>query len=121
MRIQSSVNNDTFTEQSDVAAVGADGQAATSTMGLTAQGLTAKQEQQIVQIIVELCGEPEIAQQPDIDLFQAGLLDSMAAIEMLVAFEELFGIEIGPTAIERDDLRSVNLIIERMRVFLQAS
>ena len=54
----------------------------------------------------------------DIDLFDAGLLDSMAAIELLVAIEEEFGVQIAPTAVDRDEMNTVNKIIHQIEVRL---
>ena len=54
----------------------------------------------------------------DIDLFAAGLLDSLAAIEVLVEIEERFGVDIAPTAVERSEMNTVNKIIEQIAVRL---
>ncbi|WP_324249687.1 phosphopantetheine-binding protein [Eggerthella lenta] len=53
-----------------------------------------------------------------IDLFEAGLLDSMGAIELLVGIESTFGIEIAPTAVEREEMNSVNKIIHQIEIRL---
>lgn len=49
-----------------------------------------------------------------IDLFDAGLLDSLVGIEVLVAIEEAFGVQIAPTEVERGDMNTVNKIIDRI-------
>lgn len=59
-----------------------------------------------------------VREERDIDLFDAGLLDSMAAIELLVAIEEEFGVQIAPTAVDRDEMNTVNKIIHQVEVRL---
>jgi D-alanine--poly(phosphoribitol) ligase subunit 2 len=68
-------------------------------------------EAQLLEMLVNICDEPSILEERDIDLFEAGLLDSMAAIELLVGIEDAFNIEIPPTAVEREEMNSVNKIV----------
>ncbi|MED9827203.1 MAG: phosphopantetheine-binding protein [Adlercreutzia sp.] len=49
-------------------------------------------------------------------MFEEGLLDSMAAIELLVAIETEFGVTIAPTAVEREEMNSVNKIIYQVQI-----
>ena len=42
----------------------------------------------------------------------------MAAIELLVAIEEDFGVQIAPTAVDRDEMNTVNKIIHQIEVRL---
>ncbi len=44
---------------------------------------------------------------PDTDLIESGLLDSMKLVELLVQIEQQFGLRIELEQIEIDDLRSV--------------
>ena len=47
---------------------------------------------------------------PDDDLWDSGLLDSYAIIEVVMAVEEVFGIEIPPEKMRRDNFASVAAI-----------
>jgi acyl carrier protein len=47
---------------------------------------------------------------PEEDLLKAGVLDSLALIQLLVHIEERFGVKISLDDLEIDDLRSVNSI-----------
>ena len=47
---------------------------------------------------------------PDADLLQAGLLDSIALIQLLVHMEESFVVKVSLDDLEIDDLRSVRSI-----------
>lgn len=75
-------------------------------------------DERMLEIIAEVCDDDVVCDERDIDLFAAGLLDSMAAIELLVAIEEEFGVEIAPTAVEREEMNSVNKIIAQVEARL---
>jgi D-alanine--poly(phosphoribitol) ligase subunit 2 len=70
--------------------------------------------ERVVELVVEISGEEEVAEERDIDLFEERILDSMAAIELLVALEDEFGVSIAPTELERDEMNTVNKIIARV-------
>ncbi len=72
------------------------------------------QEERLIALIEDICGDSIVRDERDMDLFDEGLFDSMAAIELLVAIEEEFGVLIAPTEVEREDMNTVNLIIARV-------
>ena len=69
---------------------------------------------QVVDLVVEISGEDEVADDRDVDLFEEEYLDSMAAIELLVAIKDEFGVSIAPTELERSEMNTVNKIIARV-------
>lgn len=71
-------------------------------------------DEKIVDLVVEISGEDEVADERDLDLFEERILDSMAAIELLVALKDEFGVSIAPTELERDEMNTVNKIIARV-------
>lgn len=71
-------------------------------------------EQQVLELIEEICGDDCVYEERDIDLFEEGLFDSMAAIEFLVAVEERFGVTIAPTELEREEMNTANKAIDRI-------
>ena len=75
--------------------------------------------ERMLDLIEEVCDEEVIREERDIDLFKAGLLDSMAAIELLVGIESEFGVVIAPTAVEREEMNSVNKIIHQVEIRVQ--
>ncbi len=75
-------------------------------------------EQRALDMLEEICEDEAVREERDIDLFDAGLLDSLAAIELLVAIEERFGVDIAPTAVERTEMNTVNKIIHQIEVRL---
>ena len=43
------------------------------------------------------------------------MLDSLTAIELLVALESNFGVSIAPTELEREEMNTLNKIVARTR------
>lgn len=75
-------------------------------------------EAEVLDMLEDICDDEGVREERDIDLFAAGLLDSLAAIEVLVEIEERFGVDIAPTAVERSEMNTVNKIIEQIAVRL---
>lgn len=62
----------------------------------------------IEKVLVDICGDTDVLKD-DIDLIEEGYLDSYAIIELFQALEDE-GIDISPTQIKKDDLRSLKSI-----------
>ena len=71
-------------------------------------------EEKMLDMLEEGCGDEEVRDHRDEDLFELGLLDSMAAVELLVDIEDEFDVSIAPTEVEREEMNTVNLIIEQV-------
>ena len=71
-------------------------------------------EEKMLDMLEEVCGDEEVRDHRDEDLFELGSLDSMAAVELLVDIEDEFGVSIAPTEVEREEMNTVNLIIEQV-------
>ena len=69
------------------------------------------QEATVIRLLTEACGTDEVSNERDIDLFEAGLLDSMAFTEVLVGLEDELGVRIAPTEVERDEVATVNRLL----------
>lgn len=67
-------------------------------------------EEKLLQIIVDLCEEEEVREDLDMDLFEEGLLDSLAMTELLIAIEEEFGVSLSPTEYDKSQLSTVHKI-----------
>ncbi len=70
--------------------------------------------QQIIDLVADITDEPDVANEPDLDLFEEEILDSMAAIELLVAIKDEFGVSIAPTELERSEMNTLNKIVARV-------
>lgn len=68
----------------------------------------------ILTMIEDICGDDVVWEERDIDLFEEGLFDSLAAIEFLVDLETEFGVSIAPTELEREEMNTPNKIIARV-------
>ena len=68
----------------------------------------------LVDTIADICGDDIVRERRDMDLFAEGLLDSMGAIELLVAIEADFGVSIAPTAVPRDEMNTTDKIVAQV-------
>lgn len=63
-------------------------------------------EEKIREIIAGICGvEPEEIQ-PELDLFEEGLLDSFGVIQLILALEETFSVSLEIENIQREQIAS---------------
>ncbi len=59
----------------------------------------------------EITGTDQVRLDPDLQLFELDLLDSLGMVELLVAISEEFGIDIAPAEIERAEWATPRRII----------
>lgn len=69
-------------------------------------------EEKVLKILIDVIGNDDIIEEKDIDLFEAGLLDSLGIIEVLLKIEEVFGLRLQPTDLEKKDMSTVNNLVE---------
>lgn len=69
-------------------------------------------EEQVLEILVDVCKDDIVKEDKDVNLFDTGLLDSLGVIELLVEIEEKLSISIEPTEVERSQIGTPNKIIE---------
>jgi len=81
-----------------------------------------RQIDEMVRGIHELLSEKLLVEvdSPEADLLQAGILDSLALIQLLVHLEERFGVKISLDELEVEDLRSVVSIARLVATLKQA-
>ena len=65
---------------------------------------------EVIEIIDELFME-DVSDMMDEDLFDAGVLDSMGTVELIVEIENRFDIRVPVTEVGRDDWNTANKII----------
>ncbi|KLU61637.1 D-alanine--poly(phosphoribitol) ligase subunit 2 [Peptococcaceae bacterium CEB3] len=56
----------------------------------------------ILTALTDICGTAEVANNPQLDLFARGLLDSFGLVELMLTIHEQLGLEIAPTEVERE-------------------
>ena len=65
---------------------------------------------QVIEIIDELFME-DVSDMMDEDLFDAGVLDSMGTVELIVELENRFNITVPVSELGRDDWNTANKIV----------
>ena len=66
---------------------------------------------EVIEIIDELFME-DVSDMMDEDLFDAGVLDSMGTVELIVELESRFDIRVPVSEFARDDWNTANKIVE---------
>lgn len=54
-------------------------------------------------VLAEVTETDRVRSEPDLPLFDSGLLDSLATVTLISRLSEEFGIDISPAEFERDD------------------
>ena len=57
---------------------------------------------EVMDILVEVCQDEVVKENPDIELFQTGLLDSFGTVELLIQIEERLGILVPISEFDRE-------------------
>ena len=55
-----------------------------------------------LEILCSVAGDDEPARDLDVPLFASGLIDSLAVVRLVVAFEDAFGVNISPAELDRE-------------------
>ena len=69
---------------------------------------------EVIEIIDELFME-DVSDMMDEDIFDAGVLDSMGTVELIVEIENRFDIRVPVTEFGRDDWNTANKIVAGIR------
>ena len=67
--------------------------------------------EKLLVMIEELCGDEIVREDPDIDLLEEGLIDSLDYIELLLKIEDEFGLKLSPLELTREEMATPNRII----------
>ena len=70
---------------------------------------------QILDLLEEICEDDIIREERDMDLFEEDILDSLGFAELLTRIEEETGVIISPSEVVRDDINTVNKILELVK------
>ena len=69
-------------------------------------------EERILTILEDICRDPVVREDPDIDLMEEGLMDSLDYVNFLIDIEDEFGIIIAPTEVSREEVATPAKIIQ---------
>ena len=76
-------------------------------------------EEKVLDLLVVLCGDEIVRENPDINLLDEELIDSLDYTELLVNIEEAFGIVMSPSEFTREQMDTPAKIIEQVRARLK--
>ncbi|MCJ7841567.1 D-alanine--poly(phosphoribitol) ligase subunit 2 [Lederbergia sp. NSJ-179] len=71
-------------------------------------------KQEVFELIAEVCQDDVAVENPDIDLFKTGLLDSFGTISLLAEIEGRFDINIPITEFTREEWNTPNQIAMKL-------
>lgn len=71
-------------------------------------------KEKVLDMLAEVCQDDVVKEELDLDIFEAGLLDSMGTVDLLVLIEEQLGINVPITEFDRDTWNTPNAIIDRL-------
>ncbi|GAP03115.1 acyl carrier protein [Fructobacillus pseudoficulneus] len=71
----------------------------------------------VLEVLNNIIGE-DMSSQMDENLFDSGLLDSMATVELLLDLENKFGIQAPVSEFNREDWDSANKIIAKVEALM---
>ncbi|MFN8473586.1 MAG: D-alanine--poly(phosphoribitol) ligase subunit DltC [Anaerolineae bacterium] len=68
----------------------------------------------VVSVLADVTEVDEVRDNLDLPLYDTQVLDSLKTVELIVAFEQEFGVEIPPAEFERDEWATPRKIIAYM-------
>lgn len=72
-------------------------------------------EETILTILEEITGTEEINVNKQLDLFEEGLLDSLATVQLLVEIDGQLGIQVPVSEVEREQWNTPEKIIQKIQ------
>ncbi|WP_129728014.1 MULTISPECIES: D-alanine--poly(phosphoribitol) ligase subunit DltC [Bacillaceae] len=70
--------------------------------------------EQVLDILEEVCQNDIVKENPDIQLFEEGVLDSFGTVSLLVEIQERLGMEVSISDFDRDEWATPNMIINKL-------
>jgi D-alanine--poly(phosphoribitol) ligase subunit 2 len=74
--------------------------------------------ERVIDLLVDVTRADEVRRDPDLPLYDLGLIDSLGTVELLVAITQEFAVDISPTEIDRTIWATPQKIIEFVDVRL---
>lgn len=70
---------------------------------------------QVLNVLEEVCENDIVRENPDVQLFEEGILDSFGTVSLLVEFQERLSIEVSISDFDRDEWATPNMIIKKLK------
>lgn len=71
-------------------------------------------KQEVLDVLAEVCQDDIVKENPDIEIFEEGLLDSFGTVELLLAIENRFDILVPITEFDLDVWNTPNNIVNQL-------
>ena len=68
----------------------------------------------VLDILEDLTGSDEVKKDLDVNLFETGLLDSMATVQLLLELQTQLGVDVPVSEFERSEWEKPNKIIAKV-------
>lgn len=65
----------------------------------------------ILAILREVANTDQVIRDPDLPLYESGLLDSLATVTLMAAFAEQLGVDVSPAEFDREAWATPRLLI----------
>ncbi|MGM0219808.1 D-alanine--poly(phosphoribitol) ligase subunit DltC [Enterococcus sp. AZ126] len=72
-------------------------------------------EETILDILEEIAGTDEVKENRDVDLFEEGLMDSLATVQLLVEIDGQLGVQVPVSEFDRDLWNTPNKVIDQVK------
>ena len=72
-------------------------------------------EETVLDILEEITGTDEVKENRDVDLFEEGLMDSLATVQLLVELEGQLSVQVPVSEFDRDQWNTPNKVIEQVK------
>ena len=69
----------------------------------------------VLTILSELTSSRNVLTQPNLPLYESGLVDSLGTVSLILAFDEEFGISISPAELDRQAWATPEKLVEDIR------
>ncbi|MCU5747035.1 D-alanine--poly(phosphoribitol) ligase subunit 2 [Staphylococcus sp. SQ8-PEA] len=67
--------------------------------------------EQVLDILAEVAEDDIVKEQPDIEIFEEGIIDSMQTVGLLLEIQNQLGIEVSVMDFDRDEWATPNKIV----------
>ena len=68
--------------------------------------------EQVLDILAEVAEDDIVKEQPDIEVFEEGIIDSMQTVGLLLEIQNQLGIEVSGMDFDRDEWATPNKIVD---------
>ncbi|ASE37466.1 MULTISPECIES: D-alanine--poly(phosphoribitol) ligase subunit 2 [Staphylococcus] len=68
--------------------------------------------EQVLDILAEVAEDDIVKEQPDIEVFEEGIIDSMQTVGLLLEIQNQLGIEVSVMDFDRDEWATPNKIVD---------